>query len=129
MVERNPKLFRQPQIIGKNGEEKVGLGEYHKTQNLFTAALYSATQIQLHDWCGRCLIVSVVVLILLVVDLEVAQFVRVSRRRDHAQPVTQVVLLQVLLRQVLQVPSTESTWMKQQVLHRQVLQVPRVHTQ
>ena len=73
---------------------------------------------------SSCLIVSVVVLILLVVDLEVAQFVRVSRRRDHAQPVTQVVLLQVLLRQVLQVPSTESTWMKQQVILRQVLQVP-----
>ena len=55
------------------------------------------------------LIVCVFVLILLIVDLEVAQFVRVPRRRDHTQPVTKVVLLQVLLRQVLQVPSTEYT--------------------
>jgi len=52
------------------------------------------------------LIICVFILILLVVDLEVAQLVRVFRRGDHTQPVTQVVLLHVLLRQVLQVPST-----------------------
>lgn len=43
------------------------------------------------------------VVILLAVDLEVSQFVRVFVFRYHSQPVAQLVLFQVLLRQVLEV--------------------------
>lgn len=49
---------------------------------------------------------SLVCLRLLVVltDLEVAQLVRLLVGRHHSEPVTQVVLLQVLLGKVLQIP-------------------------
>lgn len=43
-------------------------------------------------------------LLILLTDLEVAQLVRLLIRRHHPQPVTEVVLLQVLLGQVLQIP-------------------------
>ena len=49
-------------------------------------------------------LVLVVLLLLILVDLEVAQLVALLGVRHHAQPVPQVVLLQVLLGQVLQVP-------------------------
>ena len=43
----NRKLLRGPRMMGKAREgEKV----ISTTPNLFIAALYSATQIQLHDW-------------------------------------------------------------------------------
>ena len=42
-------------------------------------------------------------LVVLLADLEVAQLVRLLVRRHHPQPITQVVLLQVLLGEVLQV--------------------------
>lgn len=41
-------------------------------------------------------------------DLEVTQLVRLLVGRHHPQPVAEVVLLQVLLRQVLQVPGGNS---------------------
>ena len=50
--------------------------------------------------CGALL---VVILISLVVDLEVTELVGVLVRRDDTEPVTKAVLLQVLLRQVLEV--------------------------
>ena len=55
---------------------------------------------------GRLLISFLLFLVL--VDLEVAQFKGLLGAGHHAQPVTQVVLLQVLLGQVLQV-SVHST--------------------
>ena len=55
---------------------------------------------------GRSLVL-LFFLILLVIDLEVSELIRVFRRGDDSQPVPQVVLLQVLLRQVLEVPFTE----------------------
>ena len=44
-------------------------------------------------------------LFVVLADLEVTQLVRLLVGRHHPQPVTEVVLLQVLLCQVLQVPS------------------------
>jgi hypothetical protein len=49
------------------------------------------------------LFVVLLLLVILVVDLEVAELVGVLGRCHHAQPVPKVVLLQVLLRQVLKV--------------------------
>jgi len=46
--------------------------------------------------------------LVILVDLEVAELVRLFVGGDHAEPVTKVVLLQVLLGQVLQVPLGES---------------------
>merc|ERR1719317_333282 len=43
----------------------------------------------------------------LIVDLEVSELVNVLTASHHSQPITQVVLLQVLLRQVFQVPLGE----------------------
>lgn len=47
------------------------------------------------------------VLVFVVVDLEIAELVGVLGRGDDAQPVAEVVLLQVLLREVLQIPLGE----------------------
>lgn len=46
-------------------------------------------------------------LIILVVDLEVPKFVGILRRSHDSKPISQIVLLQVLLRQVLEVSLTE----------------------
>lgn len=43
-------------------------------------------------------------LIVLLADLEVTQLIRLLVRRHNPEPVTQVVLLQVLLGEILQVP-------------------------
>jgi len=56
---------------------------------------------------GRSLLVLLFLLILLIIDLEVSELIRVLRRGDDSQPVPQVVLLQVLLRQVLEVTFAE----------------------
>lgn len=45
-----------------------------------------------------------VLLLLILVDLEVAQFIALLGVRYYTQPVTQVVLLEVLLGQILQIP-------------------------
>lgn len=49
--------------------------------------------------------VLVFLLLLVLVDLEVAQLVALFAVSHDAQPVTEVVLLQVLLGQVLQIPA------------------------
>merc|ERR1712026_325093 len=55
-----------------------------------------------------CALFVVFLLVLfLVVDLEVSEFVGILGGGDHAKPVPQVVLLEVLLGQVLQVPLGE----------------------
>ena len=55
----------------------------------------------------RSLIANLVLLLLLLLvtllDVEVAELVHVGLRGDHAQPVTDLVLLQELLREVLEV--------------------------
>jgi len=104
-------------------------GECSKKNNLkiktdeFFLHLFSCwhTQTALELCCSF----SLVCLRLLVVltDLEVTQLIRLLVGRHHSQPVTEVVLLQVLLCQVLQIPGegsegvssplicpTESTW-------------------
>lgn len=48
-------------------------------------------------------------LVVVLADLEVAQLVRLFVGRHHPQPVAEVVLLQVLLCQVLEVPGGEET--------------------
>lgn len=62
------------------------------------------------DSCELCCDRLLVCLRLLVVlaDLEVTQLVRLLVRRHHSQPITEVVLLQVLLREVLQIPGGET---------------------
>lgn len=57
--------------------------------------------------CGcSCLLVCLRLLVILA-DLEVSQLVRLLVRGHHPQPVAEVVLLQVLLCQVLQIPVEE----------------------
>lgn len=63
------------------------------------------------------LFVIVVVVIFLVLDLEVAQLVAVFAGGDDTQPIPQVVLLQVLLREVLQVPLAERHFRVHRQLH------------
>lgn len=46
-------------------------------------------------------------LLVVLTDLEVPQLVRLLIRRHHPQPITEVVLLQVLLCQILQIPNVE----------------------
>ena len=52
-------------------------------------------------------VVLILILGLLVVDLEVSQLVGVLGRCHHPQPISQVVLLEVLLGEVLEVPLRE----------------------
>ena len=47
------------------------------------------------------------VFVFLVVDLEVTKFIGFLIVGDNSQPITQIVLLKVLLRQILQVPTTD----------------------
>merc|ERR1719317_491663 len=49
----------------------------------------------------------IIIFFFLIVDLEVSELVNVLTASHHSQPITQVVLLQVLLRQVFQVPLGE----------------------
>lgn len=56
--------------------------------------------------CCSSLLVCLRLLVVLT-DLEVTQLVRLLVRRHHSQPVTEVVLLQVLLSQILQIPFGE----------------------
>merc|ERR1712062_786414 len=51
----------------------------------------------------RSLFVFVFLLFLIVVDLEVAELIRVLCGSNYAQPISQVVLLQVLLGKILQI--------------------------
>jgi len=50
------------------------------------------------------LFVIIVLFIFLVVNLEVSEFVRIASRSHYAEPISQVVLFQVFLCQILQVP-------------------------
>lgn len=54
-------------------------------------------------------LIFILLLLFILVNLEVAQFVALLGVRHHAQPVTKVVLLQVLLGQILQVSAEEET--------------------
>merc|ERR1719264_2160533 len=56
---------------------------------------------------GPALFVVLILLVVLVVDLEVAELVGVLGGGDDAQPVPQVVLFEVLLGEVLEVPLGE----------------------
>lgn len=73
-------------------------------QKFFLTLLFSS---RATETCRALMQLSLVGLWLFVVltDLEVAQLVRLLVGRHHPQPVPQIVLLQVLLRQVLQVPA------------------------
>merc|ERR1712157_609689 len=55
------------------------------------------------------LLVALFFLVILIVDLEVSELVAVLGGSNHAEPVPQVVLLQVLLGQVLEVPLGEGS--------------------
>merc|ERR1712001_232015 len=55
----------------------------------------------------RNLFVIIFLLIFVIVDLEVSEFIRISGRCNNAKPVTEVVFLQILLCQILEVPLTE----------------------
>ena len=55
----------------------------------------------------RSLFVFVFLLFLIVVDLEVAELIRVLCGSNYAQPISQVVLLQVLLGKILQITLAE----------------------
>ena len=55
----------------------------------------------------RSLFVFVFLFFLVIVDLEVAELIRVLGGGNNAQPVSQVVLLQVLLGEILQVTLAE----------------------
>merc|ERR1719158_165505 len=57
----------------------------------------------------QSLLVALFLLIILVVDLEVSELVAVLGGSNHAEPVPQIVLLQVLLGQVLEVPLGEGS--------------------
>lgn len=59
------------------------------------------------ELCSDRLLVCLRLLVVLA-DLEVTQLVRLLVRRHHSQPITEVVLLQVLLREVLQIPGGET---------------------
>lgn len=56
--------------------------------------------------CDRLLVCLRLLVVL--ADLEVTQLVRLLVRRHHSQPITEVVLLQVLLCEVLQIPGGET---------------------
>ena len=49
-------------------------------------------------------LVIFLIIIFLIVNLEVAQLVSILRAGNHPQPIHQIVLLQVLLGQILQIP-------------------------
>ncbi len=68
------------------------------------AILYFIRSVQRQDCI---LLVVFFLLFLVVVDLEVSQLVGVLGRSNHAEPIAKVVLLQVLLRQELQVTLRE----------------------
>lgn len=55
--------------------------------------------------CARYLVLVLLLLLLLVVDVEVTEVVRGWARGDDVEPVTDLLLLQVLLGQVLEVPA------------------------
>lgn len=55
------------------------------------------------------LLVFILIFLLFIVDLEVAQLIRVLRVGDNSQPVPKVVFLQILLSKVLQVPKIKKT--------------------
>ena len=56
------------------------------------------------------------VLLFLVVDLEVAQLVRLLVVSNDTEPITKVVLLQVLLCQILQVSGNKPRWIETVIL-------------
>ena len=58
---------------------------------------------ELQMWTRLRFIFSLLIFVL-IIDLEVPQLIRVLCWGYHSQPVTQVVLLQVLLSEILQVP-------------------------
>lgn len=77
----------------------------NKDKTMFYLHIYSPHTEAL-TFC-RCRSLVRLGLLVLLADLEVTQLVRLLIRRHHSQPITQVVLLQVLLGEVLQIPSRE----------------------
>ena len=59
--------------------------------------------------CKNSLFISVFLLLIFIVDLEVSELVCVLSGGNNTEPVTKVVLLQVLLRQIFQVPKEKTT--------------------
>lgn len=63
---------------------------------------------------GRNLFVIIVVILFLIVNLEVSEFVWILGAGHNPQPISEVILLQVLLSQVFEVPKTrlekENNW-------------------
>jgi len=59
--------------------------------------------------CNNSLFISVFLLLIFIVDLEVSELVCVLSGGNNTEPVTKVVLLQVLLRQIFQVPKEKTT--------------------
>lgn len=85
-------------------EAGLTLSDKNTTQMRFLLHIYSRADT--HRCCCSCLLVCLRLLVVLA-DLEVSQLVRLLVRGHHPQPVAQVVLLQVLLCQVLQIPAEE----------------------
>ncbi len=85
---------------------RLGHDERNSEKNekclIIKAATFSLSLFYSVDSKNR-LFVVLFLLVLLVVDLEVSQLVGVLRSGDDAEPIAQVVLLQVLFREVLEI--------------------------
>lgn len=98
------KLINMIYTPAKQDAAGLTLSDKNTTQTRFLSHIYSPADTHR---CGcSCLLVCLGLLVVLA-DLEVSQLVRLLVRGHHPQPVAEVVLLQVLLCQVLQIPVEE----------------------